>query len=595
MIPKKILPLLLLLAFSPLISAQNSNKTNSLIKSKSNPTNSLNEKKVLIVTDATGDLKSLGTIETRQLRNLLGHFKTSVKTLDLTQYSSHTIDKYDVIFFVGLQDKNPSLITFINDVWQTKKTVIWLNKEITEFENNKDIKNHYGFSVLQLDSSKSYHEVNSDGKLFTREAGNLYILQITNKRKVDVLASAKSELLGKETPYIIRSGNFYYIADIPFDNATETDRYLLFADLLHEMVSESHPECHQAIVRIEDVTPLRDPVSLYNIADILSSRNIPFLIGVVPFYVNPEDNTHISLSDRPKLVEALTYCVKKGATIVLHGVTHQYKGISALDYEFWDADTNRPIKDEKPQEIEHKIERGINECVKNGIYPLIWETPHYAASIETYKIISKYFSTSIERRLVANDSDDGQFFPYLINKDIYGQKVYPETLGYLETFDQKDSTESAIQEIINNAKAVFQVRDGYASFYFHTHLDPDYLKQIVDSIINLGFSFVDLRQGINWVKTKDRIILSGPQSYTINLNNSYLNEIYFNQKGEIEKRVLSGDKFNGTIAKMVKLKPGEFYMAAPMKNTPNEFTFKDKNHGILVKNHGTKTNITRLD
>ena len=591
MIPKSFLLPLLLLAFA--VSAQNIYESNSF-KIK-NSTNNLNEKKVLIVTDATGDMKPIAVIETRQLQNLLGHFKTSVKTLNMAQYSSHTIDKYDIIFFVGLQDKNPASVIFMNDVWQTKKTVIWINKEIIEFEKNKDIKNKYGFCILQVDSSKSYHVVKSGEKTFTRESGNLYMVQITNKKKAAVLATAKSEYLGKETPYIIRSANFYYIADMPFDNATETDRYLLFADLLHEMVGESHSECHQAIVRIEDVTPLRDPVSLYKIADILSSRNIPFLIGVVPFYVNPENNAHVSLSDRPKLVEALTYCVKNGATIVLHGVTHQYKGISALDYEFWDSSTNLPIKDETPQEIANKIEKGIDECVKNGIYPLMWETPHYAASIETYKVISKYFSTSIERRLVANDTDEGQFFPYLIDKDIYGQKVYPEDLGYLETFDQKDSTESAIHEIISNAKAIYNVRDGYASFYFHTHLDPDYLKEIVDGISNLGFSFVDLRQGTNWVKTKDKIILSGPQTYTINLNNSYLNEIYFNQKGEIEKRVLSGGKFNGTIAKIIKLKPGEFYIAVPTKNSPKEFTFKDKNHGILVKNNAVKTNITHLE
>jgi hypothetical protein len=265
----------------------------------------------------------------------------------------------------------------------------------------------------------------------------------------------------------------------------------------------------------------------------------------------------------------------RGATIVLHGVTHQYKGISAEDYEFWDDQTDKPIPNETTLDISKKIEAGINECTKNGIYPLLWETPHYAASIATYQVVSKYFSTSIERRQVANDSDAGQFFPYLINKDTYGQKIYPEDLGYLPTFQQKDSFELYIQNIIENAKSILNVRDGFASFYFHSHLNPDYLKQIVEGISNLGFSFVDLRKETNWVKTKDKIILCGSQSFTMHLDHSFLSEVYYGQGGEIKKFIISNKYINGMVSKKIILKPDEIYIAEPLKNavsaTSNRF------------------------
>jgi len=59
-----------------------------------------------------------------------------------------------------------------------------------------------------------------------------------------------------------------YIADSPFASATENDRYLLFADMLHDILHEQHEESHSALIRIEDVDPLQSPDQLRDIADI---------------------------------------------------------------------------------------------------------------------------------------------------------------------------------------------------------------------------------------------------------------------------------------------------------------------------------------
>ena len=164
--------------------------------------------------------------------------------------------------------------------------------------------------------------------------------------------------------------------------------------------------------------------------------------------------------------------------------------------------------------IENKIEEGLNECAKNGIYPLYWETPHYTASTEDYKVISKYFSSSVERLIVTNSFKYGQFFPYEIHKDMYGQKVFPEDLGYMPLNSNKDTSEIYVNNMLKNAKGLLNVRDGYASFFFHTFVNLDYLKEIADGISNLGYTFTDLRKETNWVKSKDLVILSGSQKYT---------------------------------------------------------------------------------
>lgn len=543
---------------------------------KPRPTETL-EKKILIVTDEKNDPSLPATAEARELDNLLGHFKTAVSIRGINQYTEDEINKYDIVFFIGynLNDKTKS--RFMSDVLRTSKTVVWINSGLLDYSKNSIFRKKFGFTVAKLDSSGTYNVVKSGNKEFTRGDDDIFIVRVLNKGRVNVLATSWSESLQSEVPYIVKNKNFYYVADMPFVNTSSSGRYLLFADMLHEITGENHPVSHQAIVRIEDVTPVRDPDKLRAIADILSKRHIPFLIGVVPFYVDPAENTRISLSDKPELVAALKYCVENGATIVLHGVTHQYKGVSAIDFEFWDGTTYKPIPNDNPDDIATKIETGIHECIKNGIYPLMWETPHYCASISDYKIVSKFFSTAVERRMVNNDFRFGQFFPYVINKDIYGQTIYPENLGYIPLLDSRDSSERYVQQMISNARAIYHdVRDGYASFFFHPFLKLNYLEEIVDNISNLGFSFVDLRQQPNWVKTKEVVILSGSQSYRMNLSHAFLDEIYYNKNGEIEKNIVSSKQFNGIVSRKIVLKPDEVYIAEPIKKTGKSTSVKDR-------------------
>ena len=122
---------------------------------------------------------------------------------------------------------------------------------------------------------------------------------------------------------------------------TETDRYIYFADLLHDILGEQHEESHRALLRIEDVDVFENPSRLRDIADLLYSKHIPFLVGIIPFFVDPGQDIRLSLSDKPEFVDALHYMIARGATIVMHGKTHQYLGVTATDYEFWDGSLDK--------------------------------------------------------------------------------------------------------------------------------------------------------------------------------------------------------------------------------------------------------------
>ena len=533
-------------------------------------------KKILIVVEGNTDIKSFAFADGRQLAQLMGHFNTTTTLIGVNQYTNNQLNNFDYIFYIGYKIKNKVPDVFLGDVLGTKKPVTWIYTGFLEFSRSHDLKKVLGFNVSDYDSTSGFDAVKSGSKLFTKGDYHTSLVNVYDKKNVQVLATTYNSKKKKEFPYIVKSKNFIYVADSPFAYADENDRYLLFSDMLHDILGEQHKESHSAIIRIEDISPMDNPDKLREIADVLSGRGIPFVVGVIPFYVNPGEGIRISLSDKPDLVDALKYMVKNGGTIEMHGSTHQYKGITASDFEFWDEVTNKPIKDENEASISRKIDLGIQEFMKNGLYPVIWETPHYTASILLYKTIAKYFSTCMEQRLAIEDFDHSQYFPYIINRDLYGQRIIPENLGYVPLDPDKKISEKAVQEIITGAKSNLAVRDGFAACFFHEFLDIDLLKELVDGVTALGYTYIDLREQTNWVKTKDRVILTGSQSYSINLEDQFLVEAYYARNGEIKEKVHSDKRMKGLITKNIELKPGEFYRAEPSEFVEHELTFMEK-------------------
>ncbi len=91
----------------------------------------------------------------------------------------------------------------------------------------------------------------------------------------------------------------------------------------------------------------------------------------------------------------------------------------------------------------------------------------------------------------------------------------------------------------------------------------DLLEELVDGIQEAGYTYIDLSEQKNWVKTKDRVILSGSQDYTIELNDQYLLEVYYDHDGEIKDKKISEKRILGKVSRSVVLEPGEFYKAEP--------------------------------
>ena len=241
-----------------------------------------------------------GESDARQLATLCGHFKTHVDLAPIVAYKPGMLQKYDALFYLGIDDKAYVNKSFLSEVTGVEIPILWLNFNIEQLLAQTT---RYGFIHAGKGKDASFNRVRYKDTLLIKEDPHLNIVKITDPGKTIVLA----EVVSKEVslPYAVRSGKLWYFADNPFSYAVEGGNYLVLADMLHEILDENHKEKRLAIVRIEDVHPLTPPERLLSAAQFLHSRNIPFLVSLVPFYVFSEKATFVSMSDKPEFIDAI--------------------------------------------------------------------------------------------------------------------------------------------------------------------------------------------------------------------------------------------------------------------------------------------------
>jgi hypothetical protein len=497
---------------------------------------------VLIVHDSPVGVSPPGVVVGNNVIDLLGHFGLKGKLVPLESYKAGDLNQYRYVIVLGVDSRRVNYPqSLLSDIRNTSKPVFWINRHLGDLLSEPGLAEKLGFRP-EPGFLSGFATVVYKGEFLLKNEPGLLPLAILDNTKVDVIATAL-DASGGSKPYIVRSGSFWYSADSPFAYNGEGDRYLVFCDLLHDFLGISHPEERKALIRIEDVSQEDDPAELRSIADYLFSRHIPFGISLIPIFRNTpanEEQQEIYLSDRPEFVRAIKYMVSKGGLVVMHGVYHQYHGKTADDYEFWDDRSDKPVQGDSQAFVEKRIRLGLEECFKNGIYPVTWETPHYVGSEVDYQAIARIFSTSWERVLSSNNPDSGHFFPYP-SVDRFGRFIIPESLGYI-SIEKPDP-----EELIANARRLRAVRDGVASFFFHPFMDREYLARTLDGIEQLGYHFISIRDYDCKVQLDDRLVQTYTETVRLPLKNHYLHKLRQRENGAILGESYSEKPINGTI------------------------------------------------
>ncbi|MFX4261922.1 DUF2334 domain-containing protein [Pelotomaculum propionicicum] len=154
-----------------------------------------------------------------------------------------------------------------------------------------------------------------------------------------------------------------------------------------------------ALIRLEDVSPgtyntKESLEKLEAIADYLYQEGVPFQVSIIPVYKDPGKNVEISIgdTDNPQVrdfIKTIKYMRGKGGKIGLHGYTHQYqKEITGSGFEFMEKGTSTFAT---PGYAGERAGKALELMDKAGIPVDYWETPHYTATLDQYRVLSKYF------------------------------------------------------------------------------------------------------------------------------------------------------------------------------------------------------------
>jgi len=509
---------------------------------------------ILYDNPANDPYSKLGLIYAIMLRNLLGHFNTTVTIEPVQNYTAGQIGANTATFYIGDYYNNPLPTAFMNDVMTATKTVVWFKYNLWQVAWNTayTFSQTYGINFLGLaglNSTPSSSNPNpgfydtvtyknmSMAKYYAYDAStgtvnadpDIGLTQVADATKAQSLVTITNSQTKATAPYVIHSGNFWYFADMPFTYIGPTDRYLVICDMLHDILNTGAPVSHRALVRLEDLDTYTTTSSMKQLTDYLYSLRIPFTMATIPLYTDPNGYYNggvpetIHLSQATGLKSALKYATVRGGSIVMHGYTHQYdstpnvqNAVSGNDYEFWYMVQNRPVDEDSEQWAQGRMADGLAEFTNNGFKVAGWGAPQYQMSPLASQAAAAQFTTSYQRAVyytstnpqigtgAANqDFSAGQFFPYIINKDYYGERIIPENLGSIQYNICKIDPFSCVaytwQQVVTNAKYGLVVRDGFASFFFHPYwLEPDLgvpamsdFKSLVTSIKSLGYTYVD--------------------------------------------------------------------------------------------------------
>ncbi len=477
----------------------------------------------LVLYDSTGAYGWLGELYGIAAVNLASHFGVTASK-PVVNYVVGDIAKYKAVIYIGSTYDEPLPVAFLDDVLTTTVPVIWIYDNIWQLANRSPtFATKYGYNPWAFDVT-SISKVTYRSTALTRDPTNgAGIMQFSpfDATKVTTLATA-SRADGTTLPWAVRSSNLTYFGEVPFAYIDHNDRYLAFCDLLFDTLAPTTVAQHRALVRLEDVSPVEDPVAFKAIVDYLYSQSVPFSVAIIPLYTDPLgiDNggvpTTVKWTDRPKMVTQIKYATSHGGTLVMHGYTHQYgtqknpySGISADDFEFYiahvDTTTNNvvydgPVPSDSATWAVGRVNSGLAALKAAGFTtPTIFEYPHYAGSSVDSKAIRGVLATAYHRGLYFGGDlginpptaqhSIGLFYPFTVT-DVYGWKLKPENLGNYEPLAYNNHPPRLPADIVATAQNNLVIRDGVASFFFHPYYPLTQLQAIVTGIKAAGYKFV---------------------------------------------------------------------------------------------------------
>ncbi|ASB91430.1 MULTISPECIES: DUF2334 domain-containing protein [Bacillus] len=467
----------------------------------------------------------------KMLDLLAGHFTSHVtvkKDADVT--SSDLEGKERVIYFGQTKRKLSKELVSLISGFQKQVVAIGFNAgQISQFSGLSLTRKE---NVYQVRSSTEKNEASLETGLDVLDVSGL---------KGKALYTHKSND-GTSHPFIWKTEQ----SNVYIGLTNLQNNYLFVAKRVREAFGEPAGST-LLYLRLEDISPMSDEKLLLEAGTYLHKRHIPFILAVIPVYLNPKTGDKVYLADKPKLVKTLRKLQNMGGSVVVHGYTHAYRySETGEGFEFWDAEADQPITSQNaedspsilqkeqdfPNETAYhnylkpfrkneetytrkKLTHAIEDLTAEGLYPLAFEAPHYTMSEQGYQIASQYFSSIIGQVQLSDatwkTSGTGPF----VTKPamLHGMTLYPETLGYVDASDQ-----NPLGSIEEHTSQMIDFEGGVAGAFYHPYLGMTYLPELVDQMERIPNSrWLDLKKTKQTVKT-DKVEIHTNGNGTIQVN-----------------------------------------------------------------------------
>jgi uncharacterized protein YdaL len=531
-----------------------------------------------------------GRTHALMLQNLLGHFpEVQQHVIPIERYQAGDMDRCAATIYLGTYYDNNVPAAFYRDFASTSRNVLWAGYNIWKYQpeqllelwgveyshlskldtGSRDENGHYGFFKFyeyKGEQFRKFAQWHPDDASRLIAAFEIAVFDIVDEdRGCEVVAWAQHSTSGQRVPYVLRNKNRWYIGDSPFSFVTESDRYMILADLLFDILDEPprHTGKRPALFRIEDVHAEIPLWQLRTLTDLLHRRQVPFAMSVIPIFSDPHGINEKDVGKRFSVMSQNALFVKyiqsakqRGASFIYHGVTHQsgtsinpFSAVSGDDFEFWDRVRNAPMRDDRPEVIVPRLEDGLKILEDTGIKPVAWLTPHYQASPLDYTLFGQLFSWNVGRvtyfpcttrqarqmppalamdvgGAAANGQrqawfqdlqvqyprellPSGQFYPYEIFGDVYGQRIIPENVGNLQPYMNEQVLRTHnVDDMVRILRRNRVLRDVWGSFFIHPFYlerrdaqgvgrfpgDTKEFERLIDAARSYGYEFIDLAE-----------------------------------------------------------------------------------------------------
>lgn len=454
--------------------------------------------------------------EVYMLDALVSHFSDNVDILRDTEVSPDSLDETTHLFYFGV---NPATIpeSTRDQINQSKSPVYGVGYNVNQLEAFDEL------NLMTRQGVSKFHQARTDQSLTFDLADT--ILSVDGSSSV---VHANSIHQGERHPVIVQTDRHFYSGIYNLLNRSS----LFVADSLFDFFQVNPVGEHVGYLRLEDINPSTDPKLLEEVGNYLLDRNVPILLAVITVYVEPESKQHVHYIDRPQLLDVVRRLEDRGATVLSHGYTHQYRSSETGEgFEFWDVENNQPVlvpsnetppllkkrdvfSNEQDYEeyietqlegetsyIQSKLTNSIHELVSLDLEPLGFEAPHYTMSHSGYSLTSKYFSNIFGQVQFSNTNWEVMGTPPYIAKPslLGGMTLYPETIGYIRT-----DLLRPVDEMRRARDELMIVRDSMIGGFYHPYLGTEHISDLIDMMESTpGFRWLDLREQTEWVRTEE--------------------------------------------------------------------------------------------